>query len=225
MDTQPLINFSTLQPDFSKLIEYGFNLSEGHYHFETVLNSCGFHLRIDILPTGGVNTVLIDPNSEEEYTLHLNPKSTGEFVGRVRQEYNEIYFEIIRKCFNKNIFKTELAKKIIEYVRREYSIEFEYLWNKFPNNAVVRRKDNQKWFAAILTTECCKIGVQGDGIIEVINFKMMPEDKEKLIDNYKYLPGYHMNKNHWFTICLDGRVSFDEIIEKLNTSYYLVKPN
>lgn len=223
MNTIEHVDFKNKKPNFGRLIDYGFILGDQCYEYECTLKSSGFHLKITISLSGVVHTMLTDLDAGEEYTLHLNPTSTGEFVGLVRQEYNQILSDIIEKCFDNNVFKSELANKIIEYVNVEYSIEFEYLWAKFPNNAIVRRLDNQKWFAALLTVERSKIGVSGEGIIEIIDLKMRPEDKEKIIDNDKYLPGYHMNKNHWFTICLDGRVSFEEIVDKLNASYHLAK--
>ena len=223
MNTVQCIDFKNKKPNFSRLIDYGFSLGDQCYRYESILKSSGFHFKVTISLAGMIHTTLTDLNAGEEYTLHLNPTSTGEFVGLVRQEYNQILSDIAEKCFDSNVFKSELANKIIEYVNVKYSIEFEYLWAKFPNNAIVRRLDNQKWFAALLTVERSKIGVSGEGIIEVIDLKMRAEDKEKIIGNDKYLPGYHMNKNHWFTICLDGRVSFEEIIDELNASYQLVK--
>ena len=32
-----------------------------------------------------------------------------------------------------------------------YCDELEFLWQKFPDNAVWRRKDNKKWYGALLT--------------------------------------------------------------------------
>jgi predicted DNA-binding protein (MmcQ/YjbR family) len=44
-----------------------------------------------------------------------------------------------------------------------------------------------------------------------------------LIDREKYLPGYHMNKKHWLTVCLDGRVETKEILARVDESFVLAK--
>ena len=43
------------------------------------------------------------------------------------------------------------------------------------------------------------------------------------VDNHKYFPGYHMNKKHWYTICLDGSVEPVELYQRLDLSYKLAK--
>lgn len=37
-----------------------------------------------------------------------------------------------------------------------------------------------------------------------------------------FLPGYHMNKQHWITILLDGTVGESKILDFLNMSYDLI---
>ncbi len=48
-----------------------------------------------------------------------------------------------------------------------------------------------------------KIGIDGDGTAEIIDFKEASEKIAALVDGKAYLPGYHMNKKHWYTILLD----------------------
>lgn len=92
---------------------------------------------------------------------------------------------------------------------------------KFPNNAIWRRKDNAKWYAALLTVSKEKLGMAGTENTEIIDLCAEPETLVSLIDGQKYFPGYHMNKKHWFTICLDGSVPLDEIFRRLDTSYQI----
>lgn len=114
-------------------------------------------------------------------------------------------------------------RKIMRYIANKYDTPLEFLWKKFPDNAVYRRKDNQKWYAAILTVEKNKIGLDGDGKIEIIDLKMDPTKLEEIIDHKKYFPGYHMNKKYWYTICLDGSIGKDELFHRIDTSYELAK--
>ncbi len=39
-----------------------------------------------------------------------------------------------------------------------------------------------------------------------------------------YLPAYHMNKERWITIRLDGSVPEEEIKNLIDMSYHLTKP-
>ena len=108
---------------------------------------------------------------------------------------------------------------LLDYIKEKYSDEPEYLWEKFPDNAVFRNKNNQKWYAAILTVQRGKVGLEGDGKCEVIDLKGPLEKLAALIDNKNFLPGYHMNKKHWYTIRLDGSVNLDEIFKHIDSSY------
>ena len=110
---------------------------------------------------------------------------------------------------------------IIEYVRKKYGDELEFLWEKFPDNAIWRRKDNKKWYGALLTVSKRKLGIDSDEIIEIIDLRMKPEDIEAKADKLKYFRGYHMNKKHWITICLDDTVSVEEIQQGIDESYTL----
>lgn len=98
---------------------------------------------------------------------------------------------------------------------------YSFLWKKFQNNAIFRRADTNKWYAAILTVKKKKLGIDSDGEIEIIDLRGKPIDIIQIVDGKKYLPGYHMNKNNWFTICFDGSVSTKEICNLIDESYVL----
>ena len=56
-----------------------------------------------------------------------------------------------------------------------------------------------------------------------INLKCDPEIAIELREKYEeVLPGYHMNKMHWNTIKVDGRLNDSNIIEWIDDSYNLV---
>lgn len=57
-----------------------------------------------------------------------------------------------------------------------------------------------------------------------INLKCDPELAISLREEFSsVLPGYHMNKNHWNTVLLDGSVPVKYIFEWIDMSYNLVK--
>ena len=58
------------------------------------------------------------------------------------------------------------------------------------------------------------------------NVKCDPDKAIELRDEYpeSVLPGYHMNKKHWNTIIIDGRLSAKQLKEMIDDSYTLVAP-
>jgi len=59
-----------------------------------------------------------------------------------------------------------------------------------------------------------------------INLKCRPEEAMIMRDIFEsVIPGYHMNKEHWNTVILDGKVPREEIEKMIETSYSLVVQN
>ncbi len=217
--------FKNKLPVYNKLIDFGFVLQDNIYTFSTPIVDNQFILYVYVLSDGNVQTKVIDPLTQDEYTLHLANSAEGKFVGKVRTDYLLVLQKIAASCFKTQIFKSEYAGEIIQYVKDKYQNEFEYLWDKFPENAIVRRADNKKWYVLLMTVRKDKLNLPGDGTTEVVDLRMSPTEIERLTDNKKYLPGYHMNKKHWITICLDGSVALQEIFQLIDISYELAKSN
>ena len=56
-----------------------------------------------------------------------------------------------------------------------------------------------------------------------INLKCSPEKSIEFREEYEEIkPGYHMNKKHWNTISLEGRLEDSLIREMIDNSYLLV---
>ena len=57
-----------------------------------------------------------------------------------------------------------------------------------------------------------------------INLKCDPERAVQLREEHEAVtPGYHMNKTHWNTITIDGRVRTSDLQEWIDHSYDLVR--
>lgn len=202
---------------------YGFKKVKDFYVLNKILPNCKFLLTVSIGKDNSVKTTLIDPSLGEEYTLHLNPKSSGKFVGAIKCEYDEVLKDIVDKCTSKDSFVSPQVFEIMDYARAKYQSEVEYLWReKFDSHdGILRRKDTNKWYAALLTCKSKSLTGKDGGLLEVINLHMKNEDLEKLVDNNLYYRAFHMNKKSWISIILDGRVSIDEIFKRLDLSYDL----
>jgi predicted DNA-binding protein (MmcQ/YjbR family) len=58
---------------------------------------------------------------------------------------------------------------------------------------------------------------------ESINLKCDPQVAIELREKYKAIkPGYHMNKQHWNTIMMDGELSDEQIKHWIKHSYELI---
>lgn len=204
-----------------KLENYGFTKTADTYSYHAVLPSSGFEMFIDITKQGEISTTVIDPSTNEPYTLHLVDNAVGSFVGNIKAEYELILRKIADSCFEPNIFKSVQAKKLIDYVLKKYGDEPEYLWTKFPDNAVWRRKDTGKWYGALLSVSTSKLGVVPGEMAEIVDLRIQPEYMSDLIDHKLFFPGWHMNKKNWYTMILDGSVSFEELCRRIDESYLL----
>lgn len=213
--------FKYREVNFSKLIGFGFVKDGSSYIYRRVLTESGFVLNVTISAQGEVFTEVVDPSTDEIYTLHLVDGAVGSFIGLVRCEYEETLKEIANACFEPAVFKSSQTKQVIAYVRNKYGDELEFLWEKFPDCAVWRRKDTKKWYAVLLTVSKRKLGINSDEVVEVIDLRVEQEGINSVIDNKKYFPGYHMNKKHWVTVILDCSVPDGEIYRIIDQSYTL----
>ena len=143
--------FNNSNVDFNKLLDFGFNYDKNKYLFQKEILNNQFTLNICVDKNGTVSTNIIDNTTNEEYILHLMEDVGGEFVGNVRREYYKVLTDIKERCFETHIFKSSQSKAVIEYIKNQYGDELEFLWPKFPNNAIWRRKDNQKWYSLIIS--------------------------------------------------------------------------
>ncbi len=205
----------------TKLLNFGFKKKNDTFIYNQPILDEQFNLTILVDTQGNVHTKLVETATNELYILHLVEDACGDFVGKVKKEYNDILERLYKECFEPDVFKTKQAQKLIEYIKERYSNELEFLWEKFANNAIVRRKDNLKWYAAFLTVSKEKLGFEDKTLAEIIDLRA--ENVDKIIDNKQIFPGYHMNKKHWITIILDGSVPLETIKTKIDESYELAR--
>jgi len=209
--------------DFKKLEEFGFKLKDNSYYYHTSLLKNQFKMSVKISLDNSIFTEIIDIETNEPYILHLLEIKRSGYSEKVYKAYSEVLEKIQKECFKDERFKANYTKEIIDYINNKYGDKLEFLWEKSPKTAVVRRKNSKKWYALILSLSKRKLNLDTDEIIEVINLHNRVEEIEKLIDNKKYFPAYHMNKKHWCTICLDGTVELKEIYKLIDISYQLAR--
>lgn len=204
-----------------KLLQYGFKQIDGKYQYATDILDNQFLLTVTV-DENELITSLFEKDIEEVYTLHLVPSASGKFVSRVREEYNKVLDDIAEHCSDLPA-KSELTAKVQEYALQKYGEVPEYLWEKYPDASIIRRKDTAKWYALFMNVAPKKLGLSGEKPAPIIDLRFDPQELQNKVDNKNYFPGYHMNKKHWITIVLDGSVPLEEICELLDKSYEMAK--
>lgn len=207
--------------NIEKLMSFGFVKQQAVYQYQQSIVDGQFQLVITTDETGILQTKVVDTADNVEYVLHLQPDADGKFVSKVRQEYQDVLDDIKTQCYETNIFQTPQAQMVIKFVEQTYDNQLEFLWKKFPKNAIWRRTDTKKWYALLMIVPGTKLGLDSDEDITVLGLREKPETIEKLVDNQKYFPGYHMSKKNWYTIILDRGISDSEIMKRIAASYAL----
>lgn len=203
-----------------KLIPFGFGADGNKFVLKRQIADGAMELCVTV-ENGRVFADTYDCDTGNSYTLHTVDGTSGEFVGKVRADFTAVLEEIAEKCCKTEVFKQEQTKEVIDFIKRKYGDELEFLWDDSPDAAIWRRKDNNKWYGIIMTVKREKIGLEGDGLIEIIDLRAAPADIDAIVDNKTYFRGYHMNKKNWLTIPLDYRIDFNEMVARIEESYYI----
>ena len=117
--------------------------------------------------------------------------------------------------------RKKFRKIVFDYAKKTYGSDPEYLWTKTPDSAVLRHSSNRKWYAVVLDVQKCRLGLEGDEVIDILDVKCEPMLIGSLIEKDGYFRAYHMNKEKWITIILDGTVPNEEIFGLIDLSYEL----
>ncbi len=80
---------------------------------------------------------------------------------------------LLHKATHKQRKSDEMTRQeLFTWVRQQYGTEPEYPWHD--RNAVLRHKDNNKWYGVVLEVSADKLGLPEAGIVDVLNVKSDP---------------------------------------------------
>ncbi|MCC8131016.1 MAG: MmcQ/YjbR family DNA-binding protein [Oscillospiraceae bacterium] len=203
-----------------RLLKYGFEETGGKYCFHTDIMGGEFSLLVTVDENEHVETDLTETDSGEEFTLYkTNAAST--YIGDVRNAISDVLADISAKCYQPSVFKNPQTLRLIEHVSETYGDELEFLWEKFPDNAVWRRKDTGKWYGAVLTVAKNKLVGSSSYVAEIVDLRVQPEKLSELLCKEHYYPGWHMNKKSWYTIILEDEIPDEELFQHVRESFEL----
>lgn len=206
------------------LIPFGFQLiAPNTYQYQTLILTAQFRLIVTLNAQQIITTEVIDLTTDQPYTLYQSNQATGAFVSQVRQAVLTELIAIARNCYQDTTFADATTQSVLDYVAQQYQDQLEFLWTKFPKNAVLRRRATHKWYAALLSVSKRKLGLDSDAIAVVLDVRVAPEQLPTLIDQQHFFPAYHMNKKHWVSVLLDDQTDLEALYQLIDTSYQLAQ--
>ena len=116
-------------------------------------------------------------------------------------------------------YSSMTRQELTDYIFDEYSVEPAYPFPMDNVTCVFRHIDNRKWFGIAMVVPYRTIGINRDGNVNILNVKCDPIMMGSLRGKAGFRPAYHMNKDKWITILLDGSAEKGDITALLAMSY------
>ena len=117
----------------------------------------------------------------------------------------------------------EIKEQILAYAKKTYKTTPDAPFSTAPTYYVLRHSDTRKWYALFMDVPRNRLGMEGGEHVDILNIKCDPILSGSLRLRKGFLPAYHMNRENWLTILLDGTVDAEEIYPLLDMSYEMTK--
>lgn len=105
------------------------------------------------------------------------------------------------------------------YIAETYNADPDYPWEDSPDAAVFRHGNNRKWFALVMNVSKSKLGLPGEGSVDIVNLKCDPIMLGSMLLEPGFFPAYHMSKAYWISAVLDGSAEDEKIKLLLDISF------
>lgn len=207
--------FAKRQCKFNELVAYGFSQNGDGYCLEVPLKNANFLAKIRVSSVGAVSGKVYDLDTGDEYLLLRVDSDNGSFSAAVKAEYRAILRDIADKCFVK-----AQADRIRDEIKNRYGDEPDFLFKKFPDYAVFRNPKNRKWYGLLMTLPLGKLtGDERDQQeVTVLTVKQAEDRLPGLLKKAGFFPAYHMNKQNWLSVLLNGDLPDDQVLALLDES-------
>lgn len=178
----------------------------------------GFHFQVvSASQKQGLEIVAID-EVNERYTLFDIPTTSSSIAQALREEASELAFLWLHP--EQSSIK-EARQKWTKWMTENI---VPYHGNPFEKTEAMgfMVEDKGKWYGLMMEVPLQKLGVASKANALVLNVKIHPEDKERLVATDGIFEAYHMNKKHWISIALNVCTDDALIKECIYTSYKCV---
>ena len=114
-----------------------------------------------------------------------------------------------------------VKEQIFDYVKKTYGVAADYPFPTAPEYPVLRHSGSRKWFALLMDVPRCRLGLNGEERVDIINLKCSPAMVGSLRAQAGFFPAYHMHLDSWITVLLDGTVPAADLFPLIDLSYQL----
>ena len=212
--------FKAYQFNSKKAKEYGFVENQGVWTYSLTILQGDFLMMVTV-EDGDLSFQVYDQETGDLYPQVHMTGMRGTFVGTVREACLEELFDIRKACFEVQEFLCPQTKRIMALLQEKYGNQLEYLWEKSPDTAVLRHEDNQKWYAILMRISWEKLDKGKEGEVEVVNLKN--DQVAEMLTLKGIYPAFHMNKSYWISVPLDDKLSDQQILDLIKTSWGLTR--
>lgn len=167
--------------------------------------------------TQGLEIIALD-DVNERYHLFDIPKTSSSIAQALREEAEELAFQWLHPE------QTDIEEARQKWTKWITENIVPYHGNPFKETEAMgfTVEEHGKWYGLMMEVPLQKLGVASQANALILNVKIHPEDKERLIATDGVFEAYHMNKKHWISIALN--VCADDALMKecIYTSYKCV---
>ena len=114
-------------------------------------------------------------------------------------------------------------QELTDYIFDAFSVEADYPFPRDDVSCVFRHTDNRKWFGIMMKIPYRTLGMNRDGETDIVNVKCDPVLMGSFRGRPGFCPAYHMNKDKWITILLDGSAGREEITALVDMSFRMTE--
>ena len=114
-------------------------------------------------------------------------------------------------------------QELTDYIFDAFSVEPDYPFPRDDVTCVFRHTDNRKWFGIMMKIPYRTLGMNRDGETDIVNIKCDPVLMGSLREKPGFRPAYHMNKDKWITILLDGSAGREEVTALVDMSFRMTE--
>ena len=114
-------------------------------------------------------------------------------------------------------------QELTDYIFDAFSVEPDYPFSRDDVTCVFRHTDNRKWFGIMMKIPYRTLGMNRDRETDIVNIKCDPVLMGSLRGKPGFRPAYHMNKDKWITILLDGSAGREEVTALVDMSFRMTE--
>lgn len=216
--------FEKYQPDYQKLLDYGFINDNGIYQYSVSFYNDEFISHISVDEKGKIDDKIIEKAFNEEYE-GLNIKNfRGDYIAKVKEAYQVELIKIRDACFSKTLFKNPQANRVVDYIEKRYHEHPDFPFDKFDGYAVFRYPENNKWYGLIMGVKKSSFtkNEEDEDVVEAINVKVDEVNIDEALKLNGVYHGYHMNRKNWISILLDDSLDDEEVMKWIDNSRNII---